>query len=346
MITVVTPGAQTLVQDGGRAGLASRGVPSSGAFDRLALQLGNVAVGNQVAAPPQTIGNAGAAGLEILLRGPSLRFERPATCCVTGADIDIEVDGASMSMWTAFEVPANGVLKLGNVRGGARAYLTVAGGIDVPPFLDSRATCLLGSFGGLEGRALRAGDVLAVGEGGHGAARAGERTIPEDLRPRRHDADLTELRVVLGPQDGLFEPESVEDFLSRDWVLSPLANRVGCRFQDADLRFRERSDHLSADAGGDPSNIVDDAIPAGGIQVPSGTALVVLGPDGMTAGGYAKIATVISRDMWRLGQMRPGDKARFIDVSPSNAAAVVDREYSEVLAAAAQAVELSLASGG
>jgi biotin-dependent carboxylase-like uncharacterized protein len=190
----------------------------------------------------------------------------------------------------------------------------VAGGIDVPLVLGSRATNVRAGIGGVSGRALRAGDVLRAGAGE--LPPAGVRVRP-DLVPAYETPG--ELRVVLGPQDHLFTPDSVEMFLSTEWRLSPTADRMGCRFVGPALHFLPRPDYLVEQAGSDPSNIVDDSICIGSIQVPSGLEPIAMGVDGPSLGGYAKIATVISPDLSRLAQLRPGDPVRFRAVDSDEA---------------------------
>jgi allophanate hydrolase subunit 2 len=180
--------------------------------------------------------------------------------------------------------------------------------------LGSRATNVRAGIGGVEGRALRAGDVLRAGPAD--GALAGRRVHPDHIPVHETPG---ELRVVLGPQDHLFTPDSVATFLSTEWRLSPTADRMGCRFVGPALHFLPRPEHLVEQAGSDPSNIVDDSICIGSIQVPSGLEPIAMGVDGPSLGGYAKIATVISPDLSRLAQLRPGDPAHFRAVDPDEA---------------------------
>ena len=190
-----------------------------------------------------------------------------------------------------------------------RAYLAIAGGIDVPRFLGSKATNIRAAVGGVEGRAIKTGDRLRVGKPTRDSSELIGRSWPEELRPTL-GAPWT-VRVVLGPQDHLFEPASVETFLTVDWKLSPISDRMGCRYIGPKLEFLPRPDYLIEQAGSDPSNIVDDGTPLGGIQVPSGLEPIVMGADVPSFGGYAKIATVISSDIGVVGQGKPGDVVHF-----------------------------------
>ena len=312
---VIDGGLQTTVQDLGRGGLLATGMPPSGAFDALALRQANLLVGNRVGDAFLVGDDAGDAGLEVLLLGPKLRFLRPTVLAITGADLSPSLDGRPISLYEAVPVDAGSVLAFGAPRQGARAYLALAGGIDVPLALGSRSTNVRARIGGIGGRALQPGDVLATGE---------PRRPLEELdgrAPRPVLGPPWELRVVLGPQDGLFLPESVSRFLESSWLLLPNSDRMGCRFTGPQLFFKPRPDYLVAQAGADPSNIVDDAIPVGGIQVPSGVEAIAMGVDGPSLGGYAKIGTVISVDVGRLAQIRPGEETRFRSVTVEEAVA-------------------------
>jgi allophanate hydrolase subunit 2 len=161
--------------------------------------------------------------------------------------------------------------------------------------------------------------VLELGTPTRSLGQLGGRSIRSRFRPQ-FDAEW-ELRVVLGPQDELFEPESIDAFLTARWQLKPSSDRMGCRFDGPALKFRPRNAALEEQAGGDPSNIVDDTIPVGGIQVPSGLEAIAMGVDGPSLGGYAKIATVISCDLCRLAQIRPGQHAVFRSVTVEQAVA-------------------------
>jgi biotin-dependent carboxylase-like uncharacterized protein len=317
VLEVVRPGVLTTVQDLGRPGYLADGIPPSGAFDSAALKLANLLVGNDPGDYLVVGRNPGAAGLEMTLRGPTLRAARDTVIAVTGADMAVTVNGKAVSNWAAVPVRAGDEIVMGTARDGLRGYLAVAGGIDVPVVLGSRATNVRAGIGGVEGRPLKAGDRLPAGP----PAAASETLAGRRIRPDRVPARtlLTELRVVLGPQDHLFTPGSVRDFLTTDWKLSPTSDRMGCRFIGPALTFLPRPEHLTFQAGSDPSNIVDDSICVGSIQVPSGLEPIVMGVDGPSLGGYAKIATVISPDLSLLAQVRPGALVRFRAVDADEA---------------------------
>jgi biotin-dependent carboxylase-like uncharacterized protein len=296
MIEVVKPGLSTTVQDTGREGYYNVGIPPSGALDGFSLIAANLLVGN----------DARAAGLECAYLGPELRFASDAVVAVAGAEMAPRVDGEERPLWEAFTVPAGATLSFAHLRGGARAYVAVAGGIDVPELLGSRSTYVLGGLGGFEGRALAAGDSLPVGTDGSPSSSV----VPEELRPA-FAAEL-EIRVVMGLYDHLLTGDGRRTFEETVWTLTPTADRVGFRYKGAKLDLLEREQPFGA--GSDPSNIVDAPYPIGSIQVPGGVEPIILHRDAVSGGGYAMIATVISADMDTVAQSAPGAKTRFVPV--------------------------------
>jgi antagonist of KipI len=317
VLEVIRPGVLTTVQDMGRPGYLADGIPPSGAFDTAALKLANLLVGNAPGDYLLVGEDPGAAGLEMTLRGPALRVLRDTVIAFTGADMPLTVNGELVPGWTAIPVHAGDEIAIGPARGGLRGYLAVAGGVAVPLVLGSRATNVRAGIGGVEGRPLKTGDRLPAGRVTTPAETLKGRRIRPDRIPG--PADGAVLRVVLGPQDHLFTPDSVRTFLTADWKLSPVSDRMGCRCVGPALSFLPRPEHLTYQAGSDPSNIVDDSICVGSIQVPSGLEPIVMGVDGPSLGGYAKIATVISPDLSRLAQARPGDLVRFRAVGADEA---------------------------
>lgn len=308
-VTVVRGGAQTTVQDLGRTGYLGHGIPPSGAFDIESLRIANTLVGNDPGDRYLVGREPGDAGLEVLLGGIVLRPGAAMVVAVTGPDAPLTVDGKARDMWRSHMLSEGETLRIGTPRAGARVYVAFAGGIHVPVILGSRSTNSRARLGGFEGRSLRKGDVLPLAPATAPLAELAGREVPEDDRPTV--AAPWVLGVVLGPQAHLFTEESVERFCTTEWRLSQLADRMGCRFVGPALDFRPRPDYLISQAGSDPSNIVDDVTPLGGIQVPSGLEPIAMGVDFPSIGGYAKIATVISAHLRRLGQARPGDIVRF-----------------------------------
>lgn len=317
MFEVLNGGPQTTVQDLGRPGYLHTGMPPSGAFDSFSLRVGNLLVGNHPGGRYLVGRDPGDAGLEVLLMGCKLRATADHVIAVTGGDLDPALNGEPLPMWHAVRVREGDEIAFRSPRSGVRAYLAIAGGIDAPMFLGSRATNVRAAVGGIAGRGLKTGDVLRIGEPKKPASEVEGREWPAAKRPAM-GAPWT-VRVVLGPQDHLFEPESVETFLAVDWTLSPISDRMGCRYIGPKLEFLPRPDYLVEQAGSDPSNIVDDGTPLGGIQVPSGLEPIVMGADVPSFGGYAKIATVISSDIGVVGQGKPGDVVRFRAVGAAEA---------------------------
>ena len=296
-IEVTKPGLATTVQDRGREGYYHVGVPPSGALDQFSLVAANLLVGNP----------ADAAALECAYMGPELHFTESTVVAATGAEVELRLNGEAQPGWTSVAVAPGDVLTFGHIKRGARMYLALAGGIDIPEVLGSRATYVLGGLGGVEGRVLQPGDELAIGSAPDGAV---GRSVPEDLRP-----DLPtelEIRVVMGLYDHLLTDGGRETFLGTSWTLTPVADRVGFRYKGAELDMVQREQPFGA--GSDPSNIVDAPYPIGSIQVPGGVEPIVLHRDAVSGGGYAMIATVISADMDAVAQSAPGSQTRFVAV--------------------------------
>ncbi len=315
-IKVIKSGLATTVQDLGRPGYYDIGIPLSGAMDRFALRAGNLLVGN----------DEGAAALECTFLGPELAFTSDAVVAVTGAELPPKLDGAPRPTWEAFAVRAGQVLSFDFLKRGARAYLAVAGGIDVPLVLSSRSTYALGALGGFEGRALKPGDELAV-LAQPGKAVAG-RSLPEELRLGA--TPPATLRMMPGIYNHRITAEAAEGFCADTWKVAPEADRIGYRFRGGKpLAFVEREQPFGA--GSDPSNIVDSCYPYGSIQVPGGTEPIVLHRDAVSGGGYVMIGTVISADMDFIGQLQPHAKVRFVPVTMDDAL-LARRERQDTLA--------------
>ena len=295
-IRVKSPGLLTTVQDTGRFGEYAIGMPPSGAMDVFSYGVGNYLVGNE----------DGAAGLEITYFGPQLEFTESAVIAVTGAEMPPKINGEEAPTWEALRVEEGDVLSFDYLRNGARAYLAVAGGVDVPVFMHSRSTYTLIGLGGHDGRALQEGDELQLGEARDGDSRVGRRV--DDAHIPRYSRE-TELRVIIGLASYRLTGESMETFLNVEWTVTPDADRVGYRYRGGELGFVEREQ--PAGAGSDPANVVDFGYPIGSIQVPGGVEPIVLMNDAVTGGGYATIGTVISADRDRLAQSKTNDKTRF-----------------------------------
>jgi biotin-dependent carboxylase-like uncharacterized protein len=303
-LEILKPGLSTTVQDLGRPGYYHLGIPESGAMDRYALVAANLLVGN-----PE-----GAAALEAVFLAPEIRFERAAIVGVCGADMPAKVDGVEQPGWTSFAVRSGQTLSFGYLKGGARAYIAISGGIDVPIVLGSRSTYALGALGGFEGRALKAGDRLPLGEAPVGAN--ANRTVPQELR--RGPGKAPELRVLPGLYWHRLTEEAGANFFADAWKVAPEADRIGYRFRGGrPMSFVPREPPFGA--GSDPSNIVDSCYPYGSIQVPGGAEPIVLHRDAVSGGGYFMLGTVISADMDLIGQLQPHQPTRFVKVDMETA---------------------------
>ena len=302
-VKILNPGLSTTVQDLGRPGYFHLGIPIGGAMDRLALRAANLLVGN----------DEGAAGLEAVFVGPELEFTKDAIIAVTGAEMPINIDGVKKPAWTALRIKAGQALSFGYLQTGARIYIAISGGVDVPLALGSRSTYPIGALGGYKGRAIATGDELPIGE----AASVGEgRTIPEKLR--RRPGMPAELRVLPGLYWHRVVEESQRGFFDDPWKVAPEADRMGYRFRGGrPLRFVERDPPFGA--GSDPSNIVDACYPYGSIQVPGGTEPIILHRDAVSGGGYFMVGTVVSADMDLIGQLQPNTPTHFVKVDMDGA---------------------------
>jgi KipI family sensor histidine kinase inhibitor len=290
VLEVLDGGLLTTVQDQGRPGYQRFGVPVTGAIDMPAFVAANALVGN----PP------GAAALECTIAGPTLRVLRPVVLAVTGADLGAQLERADLGRWpvprwVSFFARPDNVLSFGGRVAGARAYVAVAGGFEVPEVLGSRSTYLTSALGGFCGRRLEPGDVLRRGAP---SDRPGPgRRWPATLRPSYEGQ--AEIRVVLGPQEDYFTPQAIDTFLSADFTLASSSDRMGCRLDGPAIEHRNACE------------IVSDGMFLGGIQVPPDGRPIVMLADRASTGGYPKIATVIGADIPALGQLLPGDRLRF-----------------------------------
>ena len=298
-IKVLAPGLATSVQDLGRPGYYHLGIPISGGMDRYALRIANMLVGN----------DEGAAVLETVFLGPELEFTEDRVVAVTGANLPPKVDGDLRETWSSFVVKAGQTLSFDYLKSGARAYIAIAGGVDVPVALGSRSTYTLGALGGFEGRNLQAGDELNIGSPQRNVAE--NQTVPQELQ--RMPGSSAELRVIPGLYWHRVTEESGKGFFDDVWKVALEADRIGYRFRGGRaLNFVERKQPFGA--GSDPSNIVDSCYPYGSIQIPGGTEPIILHRDAVSGGGYFMVGTVISADMDLIGQLQPHTPTQFVSV--------------------------------
>ncbi len=329
---VISAGTQTTVQDfPGRLGYWAVGVPPSGPMDSRALRLGNALLGN-----PED-----AAGLEITMSGPILRFNTDAVVALTGAAIPVKLDDVAQPMCTAIFVPAGSTLAIGTIAGaGARAYLAVRGGVQVPEYLGSKSTFTLGQFGGHGGRALRAGDVLHLAPLSDSSAGA---TLAAELCSAL--PAVRELRVIYGPHGApeYFTEGYIDKFFATDWEVHFNSSRTGVRLIGPKPEWVRES---GGEAGLHPSNIHDNPYAIGAVDF-TGDMPVILGPDGPSLGGFVCPVTIIEADLWQLGQLKAGDKVRFVPVDVLTArqlAKAADAECASLAPAAVVATPVALQS--
>jgi len=292
-------GLLTTVQDRGRWGYQARGVPVSGAMDLCAHHLANALVGN----------DDDAATLEVTLTGPDIEFESLMRFAVTGAEFRLTLDGTEVLNDVAVLADAGAHLTFGGRRRGARAYVAVAGGILVPAILGSRATHVVSRMGGVDGRPLRPGDRLEIGTrlgppGGLGRDRVASMPLP---------VDGARVRVLLGPHDDRFDEGTIATLISARYRVSTRSDRMGYRLEGPRL------------PSGGHEDLISDAMPLGGLQVPPSGQPILLMADHATTGGYPIIATVITADLPMAGQLAPGDWIEFAPCSLEQAGAALQR---------------------
>lgn len=300
------PSIQTTIQDyPGRLGYWNIGVPPSGPMDSLAFRLANRLVDNL----------EGQAAIEITFSGPTLRINCDSIIAVTGAPIQVSLDGKPLAQWESHKVKAGALLKFGDiVNYGCRAYLAVHGGFEVPDYLGSKSTFMLGQFGGHAGRILRPGDALPIRAAGNHVPRK----LPQELIPKY--TNNWEIDVLYGPHGApdFFTDEDVSNFFASDWKVHHNSDRTGVRLLGPKPKWA-RTD--GGEAGLHPSNIHDVAYSIGAVDF-TGDLPVILGPDGPSLGGFVCLATLAHAELWKMGQLRPGDSVRFRQISADSAKAL------------------------
>ncbi|BCG58842.1 biotin-dependent carboxyltransferase family protein [Paenibacillus sp. URB8-2] len=309
-ITIHKPGLLATVQDLGRTGYGKYGIIVSGAMDRFAHRTANWLAGN----------DDGAAALEITLSGFAAEFEQDHWVAITGGNMTPVIDGRAVPMWRPVFVRKGSRLVLRQPVSGCRAYLAVSGGVDVPEVMGSRSTYLRAGIGGFEGRALRAGDELAVGPARHGASPpagggsfyAVPWAIPWSLLPAYSQKPA--IRVIRGRQWDDFTLRSRQAFLQSSFHVTPQSDRMGYRLSGPSLELESPREYLS------------EAVALGTVQIPADGQPIVLMADRQTLGGYPKIAQVISADLPVMAQAAPGGHIAFREVSPEEAESLFIRE--------------------
>ena len=315
-IDVLNAGVQTTIQDyPGRIGYWNVGVPPSGPMDSLAFRLANRLVNN----PDNS------AGLEITLAGPTLRFNCDSVIAICGAPIDVCLDSEPLLQWQSHFIKAGALLQFGKVRqSGSRVYLAVHGGFQVPDYLDSKSTFTLGQFGGHAGRVLRAGDVLHVRP--LPSSQPDSQQVPQQWIPRY--TNQWEIAVLYGPHGApdFFTAADIEQFFAAEWKVHHNSSRTGVRLIGPKPQWT-RSD--GGEAGLHPSNIHDNAYAIGAVDF-TGDMPIILGPDGPSLGGFVCPATIAQAELWKTGQLRPGDSVRFYPISLEQAL-VLEQQQNQLI---------------
>lgn len=297
-LKIIQPGMLSTIQDRGRYGYQRFGMPTAGAMDLFALRAANALLGN----------DDNAACIEATVLGPRIEILADIPIAITGADLSPRLNGAPMPMWTDVRAGKGDTLDFGGPADGVRAYIAVSGGIDVPQVMGSRATYMKAAIGGIDGKPLRAGDILNAGCTNSAGADAEERTagfMPQDAIPHYGSEHI--VRVVLGPQDASFTSKGIDTLLSAPYTVSINSDRMGYRLEG------EAIEHLNG------ADVISDGTPLGTIQVPGDGQPIILLADRGTTGGYTKIATVISPDLSKVAQAMPGHTISFKAVTVEEA---------------------------
>ena len=302
-ITVINGGLLTTVQDLGRYGYQRYGVPVSGAMDQYSMRIANILVGN----------NEGSAVLEITLLGPTLVFSSKTRVALTGSDLGATVNGNPIGSWRSIDIPKGSTLSFTGGTSGTRAYLAILGGIDVVKTMGSRSTSIRESIGGYEGRSLEKGDRIKTFRS--------ISNLPLITVSKQHIynySDIQPVRVILGPQQEMFTQNGIDTFLSESYEISNDSNRIGIRLVGPKISHK-----VSAD-------IISDGTTFGSIQIPGDGMPIILMADRGTTGGYAKIATVITADLWKVSQVLPGNSLTFKSITAGKAVAIYRKREAEI----------------
>ncbi|AXQ22960.1 urea carboxylase [Acinetobacter wuhouensis] len=314
-IEVLQSGIQTSIQDvDGRLGYWDVGVPPSGAIDPLSLSVAN-----------QLLGNAkNTAGLECTLQGPSLKFHCDSQIVITGGEMPSKLDGVNVPMWQTINVKKGQVLKCGTIMTGCRSYIGIKGGFDVPEYLGSQATFTLGQFGGHAGRNLLIGDMLPI------TAYSSAESTQLDTQNIPSFSHSWDIAVMYGPHGApdFFTKQDIDTFFANEFEIHYNSSRTGIRLVGPKPEWARED---GGEAGLHPSNIHDNAYAIGAIDF-TGDMPIILGPDGPSLGGFVCPAVVIHSELWKIGQLKAGDKVKFIPVSYAQAKAL-DQKYHQSISA-------------
>ncbi len=302
-MTVISSGPLSTIQDEGRFGYMNTGFSPNGAMDSYSMKIANILVGN-----------ADIEGVvEMTMMGMSVKFDCTTVIALTGADMQPEINQEPIEMYSAVEVHEGDVLTMKMAKSGMRTYLAVAGGFDIPKIMGSMSTNLKCALGGFEGRKLLAGDEIPLRQSIGIRLIGKRRALPEN----KYDNTVT-VRVVLGPQEDYFTQKGIETFLSSEYTVSDKSDRMGVRLDG------EMIENING------VDIISDGIATGAVQIPASGTPIIMMADRQTTGGYAKIATVISADLKKIAQARPGAKIHFEAVSEKTAVRLKKKEENKI----------------
>lgn len=290
---ILNPGLFTTVQDIGRFGYESLGAPTSGAMDIFSFKVANILAGNTIDEPV----------LEVTLLGPRMEFLSDAFISVTGANMIPLINGKKRPTWSAFPVKKGDVLSFSPMTEGCRAYIAVAGGLKAENVMGSASTYVRGKIGGILGRPLKKGDILELKR--DDSAKRKPCKVKSDYIPSYKT--MVNVRIILGPQDDYFSNDAIEKLLSSTYTLTNESDRMGFRLDGPEIRPIDKYD------------IITDGLIPGSVQIPGNGKPIIMMKDAQTTGGYVKIANVISIDLPKLAQLKPGDKLRFEKVKLNKA---------------------------
>ena len=305
MAQVIKKGLETSIQDyPGRIGTLNQGFPASGPMDSWSFRLANILVGNE----------SGEAALECQFMGPTLKFKSDRVIAITGANMSPKIDGELIPMWESIEIKANQTLEMAFATVGARSYIAFSGGINSEPWLGSRSTFHKAGVGGIEGRAIQDNQIIPLGEN----KKTQLRKIKKDSIPIISNDKNWSIEVVRGPNDDWVDEKGHEIFLNSKWKLQAKSDRTGYRLDGPKLTFSDKATNKSLEHGSEPSNIIDQGYPAGAINL-AGQTPIILVNDGPSMGGFINPYTVPSSAFWKLGQAKPGDTFKFVEISVEKA---------------------------
>ena len=305
MAQVIKKGLETSIQDyPGRIGTLNQGFPASGPMDSWSFRLANILVGNE----------PGEAALECQFMGPTLKFKSDRVIAITGANMSPKIDGELIPMWESIEIKTNQTLEMAFATVGARSYIAFSGGINSEPWLGSRSTFHKAGVGGIEGRAIQDNQIIPLGKN----KKIQLRKIKKDSIPIISDDKNWSIEVVRGPNDDWVDKKGHEIFLNSKWKLQAKSDRTGYRLDGPKLTFSDKATNKSLEHGSEPSNIIDQGYPAGAINL-AGQTPIILVNDGPSMGGFINPYTVPSSAFWKLGQAKPGDTFKFVEISVEKA---------------------------